>query len=91
METIKDKIKQEKPGRGGRRSGAGRPGLGRDEEAFRAVTKSITLTREEWDLLASVAPSLSPSRGLSAALVIALDARCRPVGWADGGVLGSKR
>ena len=76
MEEIK-----ENKGRGGRRPGAGRPRLELREESSRAVSRTITLTVEEWELLKSHSPDGSYSTAISGALELALDSRSNPSNW----------
>lgn len=83
METIKEnaELVSEKPARGGRRAGAGRPRLELHQERERAVTRSITLTAEEWELLRLHSKSRSYSKAVSAALDLALNPRSAPADW----------
>lgn len=76
METIKQNI-----GRGGRRPGAGRPSLEPGQEKERKVTKSITLSAEDWDFLSSLVGGGSLSVAVAGAVELARDPRSRPAGW----------
>jgi hypothetical protein len=76
MEEIK-----EKPGRGGRRAGAGRPPLEFHKDGERKETKSITLSKEDWEFLRSHASNGSLSTAVFALVELARDPRSKPLGW----------
>ena len=87
METIKDgtdKDGTEKKGRGGSRQGAGRPRLELHQEAERKVTKSITLSQEDWNYLAAHAEG-TLSEAIHAALEMAGNTRSGAPGWKQKG------
>lgn len=76
-----EETKEKKPGRGGRRPGSGRPRLELHQEGGRSVSRTVTLSAEEWELLKAHSADGTYSTGVKGALALALDSRAKPAGW----------
>ncbi len=72
---------KEKKGRGGRRPGSGRPRLELHQEGGRAVSRTVTLSVEEWELLKAHSADGTYSTAVKGALALALNPKAKPGGW----------